>query len=288
MASVRVQRFLDLGPLPLSTSRAFVRCLEPWERAEALPLTLGWHYRVREELARAFREDAERRREPCHDDALQRLLVELRTADARTRRAAAYALYLVFDACSSLVRQEVISAFLAARSTHVRNRGFRLLNADWDPALEQKVREMWTQTPSLALATLIINHFPAEFLDAQREDLIYYTAHRSPFARLMWRLLDAGYPVDDLRRINPVTYLYVCAKSGRSASDDDIRDALSFARETPDVFGLAIWSLGRLRRWQELEAIHSEFFGEEYIRPEHLLPSRLTRAGTQGMKQLDL
>ena len=75
-------------------------------------------------------------------------------------------------------------------------------------------------------------------------------------SRLLLRLSELDPEIiERIRDPDPITYLYLCAKTGRELSASTAADLFFASTASRDRRGLALWALGTMGHWKTLEII---------------------------------
>lgn len=185
--------------------------------------------------------------------------------DSRGRQNLGYCLAAIADHVPVADRRVIQAHFLASDYISDRRRGYK--SASHDENLPQNLLlDAWKRFGDPECGWLIIKMFPVEFLVEHRQTLRSTFSAGWQLARLYLRIGQVKpHLLKELKAFDQISYCYVLAKLGRELT---LKEAIEIidGNVQDEQFGLPIWALGRLRQWQALEYVESQFPAIEEIK----------------------
>lgn len=250
-----IQEFAD-APVPVEADsfvHAFVRCLSPEESVELLQRSLVGDTAVRRAVLRRVCSYIENGSIVDPSGLLANLQHQVTSGPSRHRNGCAYCLLEVSKSCDARVRRNIQSFLGSSKYVGLRRRSYKLYEADV-PESRSLLEHAWQMFHDSEAAWLIVKTFPPEFLLKSKLELVGTLTEGWQLSRMYLRLAEiAPALVDELRKSDPVSYLYVMAKLGRSVGAQTLSSIFN-ASLGDERLGLVLWCMGELKEWDQLVA----------------------------------
>jgi hypothetical protein len=284
----RVNRFFEVcDNVPVSLQRlehAFAACLTPEELFLAI--------RQKEKLTAQSRHVLFNALENLSSASSVRQLAagfasDLMNAERKTYRDAQntnYCLERLFGLLSRKAQIRVASFWLADKYADSKKRFLRLAGDIDASNSTQAIFDHWRSTRDQAAAKHLIYDAPLSWLVKHAE--AFLAAELAPWmtARLLLRLSKREPNIiERIRNSDQISYLYLCAKTGRRLDQSQILDLFFSSIDDHDRRGLALWAIGTLKHWQALEAILKEAAGISSEDEARILTRYPTRHPSGGL-----
>ena len=250
-----IQRFAnECAPIEAGAFiHAFVRCLSPEESVELLQRSLVGDTTIRRAALRKVCSSIENGSIIDPSGLLANLQQQVANSEPRHRSGYAYCLLEVSRVCDGRVRCNIQSNLGSSKYVGLRRRSYKLYDSKL-PDSRALLEHAWHAFHDREAAWLIVKTFPLEFLVENKRDLVDSFTEGWQFSKLYLRLAEIEPTVvDELLKIDPVSYLYVMAKLGRSVTRRTLSSILDSSLGD-ERLGLVLWCMGELREWDQLVA----------------------------------
>lgn len=259
----RIDFIEDFGKVGDSSERralfsAFVSCLTPAEACQILDLELSQEPPKRRAVLRKIGRDLERDLEECHVALIAQIMAGIEK-QAHTRQTFGYYLEYLYGFAPIAVQKQIIAFLLSSKYRSVRERGYRRLvqKEHWNNGDQAVIEAAWSTFRDERCAELIIDRFPASYLDknfAELEQQAIGRAYKNLYLHLI--PLDKGR-LSLLARTDEITFAYILTKQGAKLGQKRAT-ALYENNKFNDRIGLLIWCYGQMGLWKVLEKINRE------------------------------
>jgi hypothetical protein len=256
----RVERFLNvIVSVPSSLSGleyAYAACLTPSELFVCLERSIRAAH-ARHVLLNAID------KHPSADEIkrlasafAQRLLQTPRSRYSDVQ-AINYCLNRLFLHLDEEVQAIVIAFWLSDRYADSKKRVISLVSKSLSFGGTEIILAYWKKTGDRLALKHLIYDTPLEWLRDNFEDFLGFDIEPWLISKLFLRLSQIlpGI-IERAREQDPITYLYLCAKTGKKISDNEAKE-LFFNNLEEERRGLALWAIGTMGCWSALEYITS-------------------------------
>ncbi|MDR5906606.1 hypothetical protein [Franzmannia qiaohouensis] len=251
--------------------RAFCNCLTPDEAAALLNRVVTEKPEYRNAAVRKVYEDIEKGYLACHERLIEELMSAFKNGDHRLRQSLGFVLSRISEVVPSRIQQRIELFFLDSRYIGVRRRGYKI-STRRNKLNEQAIMKPWREYGDYEAAWLITKFFPVSFLIENRQAIEEHFTEGWQFSRLYLRMAEVQPGIlSHLKARDTISYSYVLAKLGGRLDDEEAFKFLESA-SLDERFGLYVWSLGKLGKWEVLEAIDSKLLEFQVRRIRHVFP----------------
>jgi hypothetical protein len=231
---------------------SLVMCLTADEAIAALDMTFEGSTDLRRMVSRKIRTDMEvcvRNEHLALIDQLQAIIPNLKPAER------AKCVTVLFDLVSALPAEVALNRLLPLLTSDYKRVRTRVL--DWfkrsREAYSDSVRAAWAQFHDFEAVRLMVDHAPLEIVTESFDELEADCLAAGWLLSRLYLRYDGKPPatLKRLKEVDAVTYLYVSAKMGVRASDDELFSIYQQHRDE-ERSGLVVWCAGRMGAWDAL------------------------------------
>lgn len=256
----RIERFFqiieDVPSSLIGLDYAFAACLTPQELFDALNQKEKLRSHSRHVLLNATEKLTATLEIQELASKLAHKLIECSHSNYQEARSANYILSRIFELLYEDTQSAVISFWLADKYADSKQRFIKLAGKRRGSGGADVIFAYWRKTRDDIAAKHLIYDAPLTWLMDRVEH--FMAADLEPWltSRLLLRLSELDPEIiERIRDPDPITYLYLCAKTGRELSASTAADLFFASTASRDRRGLALWALGTMGHWKTLEMI---------------------------------
>lgn len=183
----------------------------------------------------------------CHDELYKQLLALFDSLETREKRWYAYVLgkLAALELTPQTYRYEILHRLLLTDQDWIRSYAYNTLrSAPVEPVLSA-IESAWQTYGDVLCGRIIAKRCPIDLLERQFTSLWAMQDERITIPLLLKVELTAKR-LANLRKIDGITFAYICAKRGRILSDEEAR-ALWRRYAMDKRAGLLLWCFGQMK-----------------------------------------
>jgi hypothetical protein len=259
--SKKLDRYLEMADksdLPSGMLGAFAACFTWDEVADVLANVIDDADWVRRPILNRVLRLAQDTPNSRALNGLVSKLLEVAGEQVRLRRRVGSVLSALFGFLTVATQRKVIAYWQGSASVDSQDRWLKAVEQYDRHFNAEEIFRFWRDTRHWKAAKLIAYRAPPTFVQTALEEIIEHCDQGwvvSRAALRACRLSEAH--LDNIRMRFPVSYVYLCAKTGRQLAEDVAIE--TFIKEGPETFtgsrSLVLWSIGHLGMWDTLEKI---------------------------------
>lgn len=252
-----VEVFKTERPNLIGIHNAFAASLTPAELLEALRRVILEPHARHVVLHAIDRHPDSRKVEQLSTIFVAELLGRERS-NYREAQAINVCLYRLFNRIDDASQTKVVKLWLSDRYADSKKKFIAVARRRQDLREVEAVFEYWRRTEDKSAIKYLVYHAPVEWLHEHIEPLLERSLEPWLISRLLLRLADRDKNIiERVRTSDPITYLYLCAKTNRRLSNPDAMKLFLSGVADTDRRGLALWAIGRLGLWDVLQELSS-------------------------------
>lgn len=256
----RIERFFqiieDVPSSLIGLEHAFAACLTPQELFDALNQREKLRSRSRHVLLNATEKLTTTPEIQELSSQLAHKLIENTRSNYRETQSTNNILFRIFELLGEDTQSAVISFWLADKYADSKQRFIKLARKRGGIGGADVIFAYWQKTRDNMAAKHLIYDSPLTWLMDRVES--FMAADLEPWltSRLLLRLSELDPEIiERIRDSDPITYLYLCAKTGRELFASTAAELFFASTANRDRRGLALWALGTMGHWETLEMI---------------------------------
>ena len=152
----------------------------------------------------------------------------------------------------------IISCWLSCRFADSKKRFVKWAQRKAGFGGDDEIFLYWQNTSDTAAVKHLIYDSDISWLKRNSDKLLKSTLKPWLLSKLLLRMSEHQPEIIELARArDPITYLYLCAKTGKSISAPDAVALFDGSARDVQRRGLALWAIGKLGLWNALNSISS-------------------------------
>lgn len=183
-------------------------------------------------------------------------LVRLPRATFRVVQAQNLVLDRLFPLVSHDTQAAIMACWLNCEYADSRKRSLKWMQRSAEFGGPDQILAYWKSTGEEAAAKHLIYDTPLDWLEKNAAELLLADLPSWLLSRLLLRLSEHNpRAIEKARSRDPITYLYLSAKTNQPVSNEDALNLFDAAKTDLARRGLALWAIGRMGLWTTLDSI---------------------------------